>query len=140
MRVPLTDEMSECLTGQIAAIPPAPRPNGTPPNTLPLYEGWLDTIGLRTDGELIMWSTEGEYSGTKPVEERGLWLNSLVHAAKRFPELNALVPARPRDARDCDHLAIPKMVELGLFCTKCGGLGWVDGPADPGDSLDRGGE
>jgi hypothetical protein len=32
-------------------------------SALPLYVGWTETIGLRADGELVRWSTEGDYAG-----------------------------------------------------------------------------
>jgi hypothetical protein len=95
-------------------------------NALPLYEGWFDTIGLRPNGEVVQWSTEGEYLGIKRVEDRCFFLNSLVHATERHQELCLLLPSRPPTARDCDHLAIRGMVEKKLFCSRCCGLGWVD--------------
>ena len=49
-----------------------------------MYVGWFDVIGLRPDGEFVCWSTAGEYPGTRPVEDRHLWLTSLVDAARRY--------------------------------------------------------
>jgi hypothetical protein len=92
---------------------------------LPLYVGWFDVIGLRPDGEFVCWSREGDYPGTRPVEDRYLWLTSLVDAARRYPELRALLPARPVGARDCPHLAHPYFAQGKVFCPDCCGLGWI---------------
>ena len=45
---------------------------------LPLYHGWVETIGIRPDGELVRWSTENEYQGVKPLEDRIWMLTALV--------------------------------------------------------------
>jgi hypothetical protein len=93
---------------------------------LPLSVGWFETIGLRPDGELVSWSTEGEYPGTRPVEDRYLWLSSLVGATKKYPRLRILLPERPKGARDCRHLAHPVFAEGKVYCPECDGLGWVE--------------
>src|SRR5438132_13862912 len=68
---------------------------------LPLYIGWTETIGLRPDGEIVRWSTEGEYAGVRPVEDRVWVRDGLVEGAKRYPGLQRLLPARPPGARTC---------------------------------------
>jgi hypothetical protein len=93
---------------------------------LPLCVGWTETIGIRADGEIIRWSTEGEYPGVQPVEDRYLWLNALVAGCRRYPELRALLPTRPAGAVDCRHLAHPLFAEGKVFCPECCGLGWVE--------------
>ena len=35
---------------------------------LPVYLGWFDATGIRADGEIVCWSTEGEYPGVMPVD------------------------------------------------------------------------
>jgi hypothetical protein len=107
---------------------------------LPLYLGWTETIGIRADGEIIRWSTEGDYPGVQPVEDRYLWLTALVDGSRRYPELRALLPTRPAGAVDCRHLTIPLFAEGKVFCPECYGLGWVRAAiAEPGAAPDRGG-
>jgi len=92
---------------------------------LPLYLGWWEVTGIRADGEFVCWSTEHEYPGVRPVEERYFWLSSLVDGCRRYPELRALLPNRPTDAVDCRHMAHPLFAEGKVFCPECCGLGWV---------------
>jgi hypothetical protein len=98
---------------------------------LPLYFGWCATIGLRPDGEIVEWSTEGEYVGTRPVEERFFWLSGLVKASRQYPRLRQILPERPANAVDCHHLAHPLFTEGKVSCPECCGLGWVSAKARP---------
>lgn len=93
---------------------------------LPLYLGWIESIGINAEGEIVSWNTEGDYSWVKPVEERNWWLSALVVGCRRYPELLALLPSRPTGAIDCRHLAHPIFAEGNVICPKCCGLGWVD--------------
>src|SRR5271168_4579105 len=61
---------------------------------LPLYIGWTETIGLRADGEIVRWSTEGEYPGLRSVEDQ-VWVRAgLVEGSKQYPGLKCLIPER----------------------------------------------
>ena len=60
------------------------------------------------------------------MEDRYVWLTSLVDVAKRYPELQPLLPVRPPGARDCRHLANPLFEQGKVFCPECCGLGWVE--------------
>jgi len=96
-------------------------------SALPLYIGWTETIGIRADGEIVRWSTEGEYIGVRPVEDP-IWVRAgLVEGSKRYPGLQALIPARPPDARTCPVCSgagyPPGWPHIGC---SCGGVGWVD--------------
>jgi hypothetical protein len=92
---------------------------------LPLYLGWTETIGLRPDGEMVSWSTEGDYSGTRPVEDR-LWvLSALVAGVERYSELRALLPERPAAAIDCQCRKHPLLASGRVLCGECGGIGWL---------------
>ena len=129
----MTPEQSAWLADRIAAYSAESPPQlrwlaefAAQAGALPLYPGWFETIGLRPDGEVVSWSTEGDYPGTKPVEDRYLGLTSLVDAAKRHPELRPLLPLRPPGARDCRHLAHPLFAEGKVFCPECCALGWVE--------------
>jgi hypothetical protein len=105
LRLAMSPGLSAWLAERIAAYPAESAPQlrwlaeyAARAGALPLYPGWVETIGLRPDGEVVSWSTEGEYPGTKPVEDRYLWLTSLVFAAKRYPELRSLLPERTANA------------------------------------------
>lgn len=106
-------------------------PNVAEFNALPLYLGWTETLGIRPDGEIIRWSTEGDYAGILPVEERSWLLIALVAGADRYPELGQLLPVRGPDAVDCRCRAIPLCVSGEVVCSECGGLGWLPGPEVP---------
>lgn len=92
---------------------------------LPLYVGWTETAGIRPNGELIRWSTEG-WPGA--FELGDVWQKiALVKGSERYAQLRRLVPARPRDARDCETCKgsgrLP--VHPEVIC-QCGGVGWVE--------------
>lgn len=129
MRLSLSPEFSEWLKAEISDLAsdtsePLPAEGVNAAGALPLYRGWWETIGLRPDGEIVSWSTKGDYTGTRPVGERSVWLSALVHAAETWPELWLIVPPRPPHAIDCKH--IPPVAEGKLFCSLCCGLGWIE--------------
>jgi hypothetical protein len=95
-------------------------------SALPLYVGWTETIGLRPDGQVIRWRTEGEYDGVLPVEEHNNWLlAALVAGTKKYPELQTLLPVRGPDAVDCRCQSVPIFAAGKIMCSECGGLGWL---------------
>jgi hypothetical protein len=110
-------EAAEPIRGEAAYVAEAA--------ALPLDLGWFETVGLRADGEIVRWSTEGEDAGARPVEDRYQWLSSLVDGCRRYPELRVLLPARPAGAVDCRHLGNSLFAEGKMFCPECCGLGWV---------------
>jgi hypothetical protein len=133
-RVPVSAEDSAYITARVAAF------SGEAPQqlrwqtpyveefaALPLYIGWTEAIGLRPDGEVIRWSTEGDYTGAQPVEEPVLVRAGLVEGTKRFPGLRGLIPARPPGACTCPVCGgvghPPGLPHIGC---SCGGVGWVD--------------
>jgi len=131
VRLAVSPELSAWIADRIAAFPtesPHPirweAPYVAEFGALPLYLGWWETIGIRADGEILSWSTEGDYPGTRPVEDRYVWLSSLVEGARRHEALLALLPTRPADAVDCPHLTIPGFAESQVICPDCCGLGW----------------
>jgi hypothetical protein len=132
VRLAVSPEQSAWIAARVAAFPAeAPEqlrwqaPYVAEFGALPLYLGWFETIGIRADGEIVSWSTEGDYPGARPVEDRYEWLTALVDGARRYEALRALLPARPADAVDCRHLAHPLFSEGKVFCPECCGLGWV---------------
>jgi hypothetical protein len=95
---------------------------------LPLYPGWSETIGIRPDGQIIRWSTEGEYAGVVPVEDPEWVLLALVAGARRYPELLPLLPQRGPGTIDCPCRAVPLLASGRVLCSQCGGLGWLPRP------------
>lgn len=132
VRLAVTPEQSAWIDARVAAFPSEAAepirweaPYVSQFGALPLYLGWFETIGIRADGEILSWSTEGDYPGTRPVEDRYLWLSALVDGARRYEALRALLPARPSDAVDCRHPGHPLFSERKISCPECCGLGWV---------------
>ena len=133
-RAAVTEELSAWIAARIAAFPSEAAeqlrwqlPYVAEVVALPLYLGWWETIGIRADGEIVRWSTEGEYSGVRAVEERHWWLSALVVGSRRYPELRSLLPVRPAGAVDCQHLAHPLFADGKVICPECYGLGWMEG-------------
>src|SRR4051812_31920656 len=99
MRIPLPAELSRVVAERIAGFPAeAPEalrwlvPHVLTYEALPLHLGWTETIALRADGEVIRWSTEGEYLGPTPVGDGITALQALVDGVARYPELRAVLP------------------------------------------------
>src|SRR5207253_9912708 len=94
---------------------------------LPLYHGWTESLGIRPDGALIRWSTEGEYEGIREVDEP-IWLRiALVEGAKRYPILQRHIPARPPSAPTCPTChGTGSIQQFPTMICQCGGVGWVD--------------
>jgi phytoene dehydrogenase-like protein len=81
------------------------------------------------DGRIIF--AEWEVSTTPEVEtDERLQNMALAEGSRRYPELAALVPQRPRTAVTCSYCggtgALPGAPVDGVLCY-CGGLGWVPG-------------
>lgn len=95
---------------------------------LPLVRHWYETFALRADGELVRWHTDGPepYHGVRPLEERIDWLSALVEGARRWPELQALLPDRPPGAVACRCVGHPGFGPGKAICPECCGLGWVE--------------
>ena len=94
---------------------------------LPLFLGWSETLGIRPDGALVRWSTEGEYSGVRPVDSQVDVNLALIHGARRHPKLIKLVPQPPSEAIVCAQCHGTGRVAISddpLVCA-CGGAGWV---------------
>jgi hypothetical protein len=133
-RVPVSAEIEAQIASRIGAFSAeAPEklrwlvPYASQFGALPLYPGWTETIGIRPNGEVVRWSTEGEFVGARPVEDRSWVLAALVAGANRYAELRPLLPVRGPDAIDCPCRAIPICTSGQVGCVECGGLGWVPG-------------
>jgi hypothetical protein len=95
---------------------------------LPLIRHWFETFGLRADGEVVRWATADHpdpYTGIRPVDDRVDWLSALVEGARRYPELQSLLPPREPGSVDCQCVSIPLFSSGKFICPECCGLGWV---------------
>lgn len=96
---------------------------------IPLYTGWTETIALTPGGNIVRWSTNDEYDGLRPVDDRVFLRSAMMRGVKRYPQLQSLVPSRPLNAVTCDFcngtgiFPIPRY--SSVIC-KCGGVGWLD--------------
>jgi hypothetical protein len=102
-------------------------------DALPLYLGWTETLAIRPDGTLVCWSTEGEWSGAREVDDPILVNLALVEGAAHYPRLRPLIPTKPASATTCDSCqgrgTLALGAELSNVICKCGGTGWL--PAAP---------
>jgi hypothetical protein len=94
-------------------------------DALPVYTGVGSTLLISESGEILSYDDEQE--SVRPESDE-VWRSiALVSAARRYPELRALLPARPEGAPECDQCAGTGSVKR-FACGRCGGLGWL-GPA-----------
>jgi hypothetical protein len=98
-------------------------------DALPLYEGWEGWALLTDQGEVLEATDEG---ATSPASEP-LRTMYLVAGAEKYPELAALLPARPAASSVCAHCDGTGWVKLGteggrFRCGECRALGWVETP------------
>lgn len=92
----------------------------------PLLLEWTETLGIKPDGSLIRWSTEGEYDGARPVDDAHDRHVVLAVASKEHRELAGIAPVRTEGALICRGCIGTGAIEGGpeLLCL-CGGLGWI---------------
>jgi len=93
---------------------------------LPLYLGWVSTLGIRADGTMVRWDHEDNPEIVHRLDDPYWSRRALALGARKFPELAELVPRRPPNAVRCDVCAGTGEVRGAshLICG-CGGLGWT---------------
>jgi len=66
-----------------------------------------------------------QYEGLRAEEQSGLVLGSLVLGARKYPQLQTIVPARPQNALTCEDCAANGVAEHSpsMICS-CGVVGW----------------
>ena len=90
---------------------------------LPVYADIGGVILLMPDGAVAYYDTEQRCA--RAVDDESWRTVAFVRAAKRYPELQGLHPARPMDACVCPQCAGAGEVVAGVGCGKCLGTGWV---------------
>ena len=94
---------------------------------LPCTIGWLETVGITPDGQVLKFSADGErfeYEELREPESWGEFANALVQAAQRYPDLAAMVPQIPAGATACTHCRELPFQNRSFICV-CGNIGWV---------------
>jgi len=99
-------------------------------NILPVVLNMGGVIAIRADGEIFSFTWDEPY---RLQSERDVRIRNLVffQAARKFPELQPLVPSRPVGARDCEScngtgtvVGLRDELANDVVCY-CGGLGWL---------------
>jgi len=91
---------------------------------LPLYLGWVATLAMQPDGELVEWRHEDDPGRIHPLTDPYWQRMALCQDARRYPELAALLPGRPANASTCATCEGKGTVEsMPKIICQCGGLG-----------------
>jgi hypothetical protein len=99
-------------------------------DALPVHADFGGALLLRPDGEILVvgWNDEEKAA---PADERRSHLGRAA-AAEFFPELRAVLPARPAGAATCELCGGAGLERWWVdgsqgvtFCGGCWGLGWV---------------
>jgi hypothetical protein len=136
MRLPISPDLTDAVRRQLATFlshPPEKLawhvPTAERAGALPLYIGWLTTIGLRPDGSLVEWNTDDPDMNLRDPDET--WGTvALVEGVRKYPELRPLLPVRPDTASECNQCGgtgwlVPVSDPEGFICEPCRGLGWT---------------
>jgi hypothetical protein len=86
---------------------------------LPVYMDMGGALVITEDLDVLAYEWETKRA-EREVDE-GWRRSAYCHAARRYPELQALLPVRPANARTC-----PQCSGTGLDCGTCWSTGWVE--------------
>jgi hypothetical protein len=101
-------------------------------NALPMALDFGGCYALRPNGEIFSFAWDEPYD-LRIEDDPRICNLVLFQGAKKYPELNELVPSRPLDAIDCSFCngtgVEPMNEKLGFTEERityyCGGLGWL---------------
>lgn len=91
---------------------------------LPLYLGWVSTLGIRPDGTLVSWDHDDDPENLKLLVADRWQRLALCQGAQQYPELRALLPARPAHAVTCETCGGTGDCPVPKLICHCGGMGW----------------
>jgi hypothetical protein len=99
---------------------------------LPMLFDMGGCYGIRPNGVIVSFAWDEPYSLNEEHDPR-IQNTILFQGAKKYPELEGLVPIRPTDADECSHCrgtgVIQGFAEQGLSLENilcyCGGIGWL---------------
>ena len=127
---PLIERRIKQLVKSPEAAPEYHRQLAAKYNVLPLFSEWEGSWVLNPEGEVIIFPDDLA-SGAR-VEDDTLRRNTaLVQGSKLYPELAALIPARPPDAQTCPDCGgsgvhpVTSIPKYAMIICLCGGTGWV---------------
>jgi hypothetical protein len=100
-------------------------------HVLPILDDWNGFFGLRADGEILLFLFDTE-DGSEPLVELDDRFRriALFQGAKKYHQLQPLLPSRPSTAQDCPHclgkgsIEMPGIPPDRIVCY-CGGFGWL---------------
>ncbi len=97
-------------------------------NSLPLHSNSIYIWAIRPDGTVLCMDYEAFAHPTEPETNALALYAVMVHGARRYPELQEVVPAPPAGARPCGTCGGTGRdgEEAGAHgsCLGCSGLGW----------------
>jgi hypothetical protein len=104
-------------------------------NALPLHGNLIYLWAIRADGTLLCMDHEAFAHPTEPETDPLTRYAVLLHGARKYSELQELIPPPPEGARPCgicggtglqEQEAAGQLYETS--CGGCSGLGWVSAP------------
>jgi hypothetical protein len=90
---------------------------------VPAHIDMTGILVVLTEGKVAFFDTETRT--VRDVEDDSWRTIARVSAAKKYPELQPLVPERPPDAQTCVECEGSGMVMGMAICGNCYGLGWI---------------
>jgi hypothetical protein len=93
---------------------------------LPLYVGWVASLGIRPDGSFIRWDHDDDRDSVTPLSDAYWQRMAICQGVKKYPELRALLPERPTTALTCEACGGSGQLNAAspVVC-RCGGVGWI---------------
>jgi len=103
---------------------------------LPLYFGWVATLGIRPDGSMLRWHQEEGVDAVGTLDVEYLRRMALKQGSLQYPVLEPLVPSPLPDAQTCPTCGGSGTIGSNnskVIC-ECGGVGWIVPGEDRGES------
>ena len=131
-KLTLTPEIAATLQAHIDAL--APTTLGEWPvrvcqeelNALPLHSGNLFVWALRPDGAILVLDLDAVGHRVTPEEDELTRFAVVVHGARTYPVLRALIPRPPSGTAACLECNATGLGPApAQSCGHCRGLGWV---------------